>query len=112
MDRWRALCRRLHDRGARLVELGIGDDPIGAGLCLVDRSTVRDAACVLRRADLLISCDCGLMHLALAVGTPAVALFGPTDPAFLMRDEPLLTAVRSGLPCAGLWNHAENDYDP
>jgi ADP-heptose:LPS heptosyltransferase len=112
MDRWRALCRRLHDRGARLVELGIGDDPIGAGLCLVDRSTIRDAACVLRRADLLISCDCGLMHLALAVGTPAVALFGPTDPVFLMRDEPLLTAVRSTLPCAGLWNHAENDYDP
>ncbi|MCX7827409.1 MAG: glycosyltransferase family 9 protein, partial [Verrucomicrobiae bacterium] len=34
----------------------------------------------LRRARLMISNDSGPMHLAVAVGTPVVALFGPTDP--------------------------------
>jgi len=33
-----------------------------------------------RRARLFVSCDTGPMHLAAAVGTPVVALFGPADP--------------------------------
>ncbi len=33
-----------------------------------------------RRARLFIGCDTGPMHLAVAVGTPVVALFGPAEP--------------------------------
>jgi lipopolysaccharide heptosyltransferase II len=36
---------------------------------------------LLERADLMITCDSGPMHLAAAVGTRVLALFGPTDPA-------------------------------
>lgn len=103
-ERWRELARALEERGARLVELGKGEAAIGAGLCLVDRTTVREAACVLHHADLLVCCDSGLMHLALAAATPVVALFGPTDPAILIRNEPNFTAIRSTLPCSGHWN--------
>lgn len=35
---------------------------------------------VLRKAGLLITNDSGPMHVAAAVGTPVVALFGPTNP--------------------------------
>ncbi len=35
---------------------------------------------VLRRCDLLISNDTGARHVAAAVGTPVISLFGPTDP--------------------------------
>jgi heptosyltransferase III len=38
-------------------------------------------ACWLRSARLYIGNDSGITHLAAAVGTPVVALFGPTDPA-------------------------------
>jgi len=40
------------------------------------------------------------MHLAVAVGTPVIALFGPTDPA---RTGPYgvgHTVIRAGLPCS------------
>ena len=37
---------------------------------------------VVRRADLLITNDTGPRHLAAALGTPAVVLFGPTDRRF------------------------------
>jgi len=35
----------------------------------------------LKEVDVLLSNDSGPMHFAAAVGTPVVALFGPTDPA-------------------------------
>jgi ADP-heptose:LPS heptosyltransferase len=40
-----------------------------------------DLACWLARSRLYIGNDSGISHLAAAVGTPAIVLFGPTDPA-------------------------------
>jgi heptosyltransferase-3 len=40
-----------------------------------------DLACWLRSARLYIGNDSGITHLAAAVGTPVIAIFGPTDPA-------------------------------
>jgi heptosyltransferase-1 len=36
---------------------------------------------LLRNADCIVGGDTGPLHLAVALETPAVALFGPTDPA-------------------------------
>ena len=44
------------------------------------RTTFRQLGALLKNASLLISNDSGPLHLGLAVGTPVVALFGPTDP--------------------------------
>lgn len=57
-------------------------------------------AAVLERCDVLVTGDTGPMHLAAAVGTPVVAVFGPSDPA---RYAPLVEPryiVRVDLPCA------------
>lgn len=40
-----------------------------------------ELACWLAAARLYIGNDSGITHLAAAVGTPVIALFGPTDPA-------------------------------
>jgi len=112
MDRWRALCGALEGLGCSVVELGQGDERIGVGTCLLDKTTVREAACVLHAAKLLICCDSGLMHLALAAGTRALALFGPTEPTILVRNEPRLTALKSKEPCQGCWNRPQDMVDP
>ncbi len=36
---------------------------------------------LLAGAGVYLGCDCGVTHLAAAVGAPTIALFGPTDPA-------------------------------
>ena len=40
-----------------------------------------DLACWLATARLFVGNDSGITHLAAAVGTPVLAIFGPTDPA-------------------------------
>ncbi len=42
--------------------------------------SLRHLLALVRRARLLISGDSGPLHLAAAVGTPVVGLYGPTDP--------------------------------
>jgi ADP-heptose:LPS heptosyltransferase len=59
------------------VRRALGDRPV------VDAAGGLDlpaTAALLARLDVLITGDTGPMHLAAAVGTPTVALFGPSDP--------------------------------
>jgi ADP-heptose:LPS heptosyltransferase len=63
-------------------------------------TTLLDYVEIARRARLVVAADTGPLHLACAVGTPVVALFGPTDPA---RNGPLAredVVVRRMPPCA------------
>ena len=48
---------------------------------LSGKTSLRELASVLTACDLLVSGDSGPMHLAVAVGTPTVAIFGATNPA-------------------------------
>lgn len=48
--------------------------------------SLTDLAAALKQADLLLSVDSSPLHLAIAVNTPTVAIFGPTDEKKLMPD--------------------------
>lgn len=113
-ERWRVLAERLHAAGARLMVLGHADERLNldAGEDFTGRTGVRDAACLLHAADLLVCCDSGLMHLALAATTPVVALFGPTDPELLIQNEPNFHPLRSTASCSGLWNRSGSSPEP
>ncbi len=104
MANWQQLCRALANDGHTVVQVGHNDSRIEAVHDLVDRTTVRDVACVLRHAQLLVCNDSGLMHLALAVGTPVLGLFGPTNAAMLVRASTKLLAMTNGRNCQGCWN--------
>jgi heptosyltransferase-1 len=42
--------------------------------------SLRQLIALIRRARVVVSGDTGPLHLAAALGTPAVGLYGPTDP--------------------------------
>lgn len=52
----------------------------GAGIDFTGKTRLLQLAALLERCQLLITNDTGTMHVATAVGTPVVALFGSTDP--------------------------------
>ena len=89
---WRRLASELVRRGWRVALIGGGGDRvIAAEIATVAGRRAASAAgeldlqasgALLRRAAVAIAGDTGPMHLATAVGTPVVALFGPTVEQF------------------------------
>jgi heptosyltransferase-2 len=69
--------------------------------------TLRGSAALIRRAAVLVTNDSAPLHLATAVGTPVVALFGPTVPEFGFgpRQAGDLALGRDGLPCRPCSRH-------
>lgn len=102
------LCDRIQrELGALVILTGGAADPLDRIQALMTtevlnlggRTTLRELACLYRRSALVITTDSGPMHVSAAVGTPVVALFGPTDPA---RTGPYGTGhrvIRRGLDC-------------
>ncbi len=108
-ERWRRLAEALAADGAAVILTGSAADETVAGeitqavqpalRSLVGRLSLKQLAAVLRSVDLMITVDSGPMHLAAAMGTPVLALFGPTDPS---RTGPLGPGgiLRQPLPCS------------
>lgn len=64
------------------------------------KTSVKQVAALIEQCDLLVCNDSGLMHAAVAVGTPVAAIYGPTD---FRRTAPLgemHTVIRHELPCS------------
>lgn len=55
---------------------------IPGSVSVAGKLNLRETAYLLGELDLLVSNDTGPMHMAFAMSTPTVALFGPTDPVF------------------------------
>ena len=84
-ENWRSLIRRLLAEGLTPIVIGRQADPMPH---LVDKgdftnkTSLRETAALLAQASILITGDSGPMHLAASVGTPVIALFGPTTEAW------------------------------
>jgi len=109
-DRFAALADALLEQGAVPVFSGGPEDvrdideiagQMKAPCLRFDgRGGLRHLAALCRRAAVMVSTDTGPMHLAAAVGTPVVALFGPTAPN---RTGPYgrgHEVVRTAVPCS------------
>jgi ADP-heptose:LPS heptosyltransferase len=59
-----------------------------------------ELAALLAELDLLVTGDTGPMHVAAAVGTPVVAVFGPSDPVRYAPSGPADRTVRAGIECS------------
>lgn len=96
-----ALLRELHP-GMTFVQIGIHtSEPIGtADMNLIGKTTLPEAAGLIRGAVLHIDNEGGLVHLAAAMGTRSCVVFGPTSARYFgypanMNVEPSF--------CGGCW---------
>lgn len=99
--------------GSRVCIIGGGDDDEFPGglpdvpsiLDLRGRLALRETAWVLKHCDLAIGNDCGPMHIADAVMTPSIVIFGPTC---ALKNGP----VYRGIPLSGDVPCSPCQYDP
>ena len=96
--------------GARIVLVGTPADGVSQVASLMrseavnleGKTTLGQLAAILKRCDLFIGADSGVMHLAAAVGTPLVAIFGPSNHRAWgpwPRDDRHII-LRADLPCS------------
>jgi lipopolysaccharide heptosyltransferase I len=90
-DRFGLLSQKILDGlGVRcVINYGPGEDTLASAVKsasgnsqpLIYDGELAQLMALLRNACCIVGGDTGPLHLAVALGTPAVALFGPTDPA-------------------------------
>ena len=104
------LARRLAREGRRVwVVGGPGEKEIAAEITRGAAADIRDltgpdlrnAILALAAADAAISNDSGLLHVAAALGTPTIGIFGPTSPWHWAPLNPIAAVIEttSELPC-------------
>ena len=103
-----ALTRQLSADGIAVWVLGGPDEkPLAAEIIGNTQARdltgpdLRDAVLALAAASVAVSNDSGLLHVAAALGTPAIGIFGPTSPWHWAPLNPLAATIEmtGELPC-------------
>ncbi len=105
---WYALAERLCAAGYQCAVVGAGKTFFADAACGVldftGKTSLRESCALLSLAAVVVTGDSGPMHLASAVGTPVVALFGPTHKAWGFypegKNDVVLEAELSCRPCS------------
>jgi heptosyltransferase I len=103
-DRFAELIRRLpHERVVLTGAASERDriERIAQGCVnLAGKTDLFQLAELYRECAVVVSNDSGPMHIAAAVGTPVVAIFGPTDPKLTGPYGKNNIVLRAGIPCS------------
>jgi heptosyltransferase-2 len=103
-----ALARRLLAEGFAVWVLGGPDEKVLATEIVGDTDArdltghdLRDAILALAASAAAVSNDSGILHVAAALGTPSIGIFGPTSPWHWAPLNPLAATIEttSELPC-------------
>ena len=104
---WQELAERCVAQGAHVVVVGLGNSPVQEAEGISDFTnslSLRNTCSLLAHVSCLVTGDSGPMHLASAVRTPVVALFGPTHRAWGFYPEGvsdcILEADEACRPCS------------
>jgi lipopolysaccharide heptosyltransferase II len=107
----RELCEELRRRDIRVVITGTEKD-LECANTLIDllentkvinacgKTTVNQLACLIKRCSVYISPDSASLHITAAVGTPFIALFGPTDARRHLLPAGEYVLIKKDLPCS------------
>lgn len=78
---------------------------------IVAKINLRQLAALAQRCDLFISNDSGPVHIAAAIHTPTIAIFGPSDPRKYAPYGKGHLVVRKDLPCSPCGQHRCKSHD-
>jgi ADP-heptose:LPS heptosyltransferase len=81
LDRFVALVAALRGAGVSTVEIGGHAPKLGTDRALCQGVHYRQTAAILAACDIFVGNDSGSFHLAAAVGTPQIVMFGPIKAA-------------------------------
>jgi heptosyltransferase-2 len=109
-DHFASLAKELTDRGFAVRLLGsAADKPVGDEIARASGATAQnlcgttsldDAIVLLSAAELVVTNDSGLMHVAAALDRPTVAIYGSSSPAFTPPLSDRARVVKLDLPCS------------
>lgn len=110
-ERFARLADRIHDAcGAKILVFGGPDDrDLGRRITrlmrrptidLSGRTTLSEAMALIAACRLFISNDSGLMHVAAALDTPLIAIFGSTNPVTTGPQSERSRVIRSDISCS------------
>lgn len=101
-DRWLAVKADLRQRGFKLLEFTPAGTKIDGGP-FGSKPSVQRLAAMMARCRLFVGIDSFPLHVAQAVGTPVVGIFGPTSPEFILTagSKAIGVAADPDVPCAG-----------
>jgi lipopolysaccharide heptosyltransferase II len=104
------VCTELAKKDIRVILTGTQDDHAAAERLAkavpearvansCGKFTMNQLACLIRKCSVYISGDSAPLHVAAAVSTPFVALFGPTDPARHLPPAKKFVMLRKEVSC-------------
>ena len=108
MDRWAAVVEALCDRATVvLVGTRVNERDHARMVSRIPRrvldftgkTTLSEVVALLERASLHVAPDTGTVHIATALGTPVVAVYGPTSPTRVGPYQQLERVVHHGEKC-------------
>lgn len=108
---WTQLGRWLtEERKVRVIQLGadlhlalgaIKAVRVPGALDWIGKISLEETIACIQTCDLFIGIDSGLLHVAGAVGTPSVSIFGPTEASLILPLETPAMAVTGDVDCLG-----------
>lgn len=114
LDRWQLLTKELKEDGFFIIQTGrLRERHIANSYSLLGLTSPQQLIAIIKRADIVITVDNFAMHAAYLAGTPAVVLWGPTDPG--IYGYPGQYPLRAPLKCEQIQYcigpKTPNDYD-
>lgn len=110
-ESWAALIWKLQQHGfANIVQLGaarhlalgeVATAALPGVLSLVDQLTLEETIALISLGALFVGIDSGLLHIAVAVRTPAIGLWGPTSAHLRFSRSNARSFVTSTVECQG-----------
>jgi ADP-heptose:LPS heptosyltransferase len=113
---WEALVQELKRiYGAHVVQIGVDQPPkfalrVDGAIDLVRDGNIMESTSLIAHADYFIGIDSALLHIAGAVGTPLLGIFGPVRADFRLPPITPCESVAGDVPCLGCHHRFPSEH--